>query len=87
MKPAPPILDYRPPRPQTARVAWFEQPGLHFAVLTLPLMAGWIYVGRELVTYCTTAAPFNLSALVIALITLVATITLGFAVRDNRRHR
>jgi len=85
MKPAPRILDYRPPRPQHGRTSWYEQPGLHFAVLALPLVAGWIYVAREIVSYCTTSAPFNLSALVIALVTLVATITLGFAVRDHGR--
>jgi hypothetical protein len=85
MKPAPPILDYRTRRPKSAQAAWFEQPGLHFAVLTLPLIAGWIYVALALLAYCTTAAPFSGSAVVIALITLVATITLGLAVRDHRR--
>jgi hypothetical protein len=84
MKPVPPILDYRTRRSQSDRVVWYEQPGLHFAVLTLPLVGGWIYVGRELLAYCTTAAQFSGSAVVIALVTLVATITLGFAVRDHR---
>ena len=85
MKPAPPILDYRSRRSKSAQMAWFEHPGLHFAVLTMPLIAGWIYVALELLAYCTTAAPFSGSAVVIALVTLVATITLGFAVRDHRR--
>jgi len=49
------------------------------------VIAGWIYVVREIVSYCTSAAPFNPSALSIALVTLVATITLGFALRDNPR--
>ena len=85
MKPPPPILDYRPPRPNPGETAWYLWPPLHFAVLSSPVIAGWIYVVREIVSYCTSAAPFNPSALAIALVTLVATITLGFALRDNPR--
>ena len=82
--PPPPILDYRPPRPKSDRAVWFDRSAVYFVFLIWPVLIGWFYVAGEIVRYCTSAAPFASSAVVVSLVTLAASIGLGLALRGRR---